>query len=151
GRERGVRVGVGAEDGREEERLAHYEQPPREARSRPLDRDPEGDRGDSGEAEAVDERAAALQARDEEVRGRERPGDREVPDPDRRPPAAAKPLHRQAACSRLLFAGCRSKPFASFPSTSTSCSISAFVLAAVTWIRKPTSLRGTSGYAARVT
>jgi len=61
---------------------------------------------------------------------------------------ATKVLH---AAYSFGCAGRRSNATASLPMTSTSCSISACEFAAVTWIRKPTSVLGTSGYAARVT
>ena len=57
--------------------------------------------------------------------------------------ACSRALPRRAerphAARSLLRAGCRSNTFTSRPSTSTNCSISASVFAAVTWMRNPTS------------
>src|SRR5919206_1289850 len=138
-----LRIAVRVDVAREEEELAGGEEPPGGPCPRPVHADAGDDRDDAREAEQVDERPVARERREEQVHEHQRARHAEVERPNS--------IARAHAATSSRRAGWRSKRAASFPSTSTSCSISACVLAAVIWIRKPTSSFGTSGYEASVT
>ena len=138
-----LRVAVGVEVAGEEEELPDDDEQPGGARLRPVQVDPDRDRNRRGEAEEVDQRAARLQRRQPEVAGGEEASDGEVENPDAPTPVdAGEQPHAAYSCRPE---GRSSYVDASLPSTSMSCSISAWELAAVTWILNPTSLFGTSG------
>ena len=111
--QRGVRVGV--EVARDVEHLADEQQAPRQHRLRPVHTHPGGDRQRGHQPDQVDETGVALERRHEHIRQREQRGDGEIPAPDELPPEGTRARHAAA-----LFAGCRSKAFASLPSTSIS-------------------------------
>ncbi len=138
-----LRIAVRVEIAGEEEEVPDDEQDPGHARLRPVEVDPHGDRHRRRKPEHVDERPARLERRDRQVCHREQDADAEVDRPEPTAPVdAGEQVH---AAYSWRPAGRRSNAFASLPSTSTSWSISAHEFAAVTWIRNPTSLLGTSG------
>ena len=143
-------VAVGVDVAAEVEELAGREQPPRRAGARAVHPDTDDDRDDAREPEQVDQGPVPGDARHEQVQTGNECRDGEVGRPGvlARDETGSVEVH---AARSLVRAGCRSKRFTRRPRTSSSCSISASVLAAVSWMRKPTSLLGTSGYAASVT
>ncbi len=135
-------VAVGVKIAGEEEEEADDEEDPGRPCLGTVEVDPERDGDRRREAEQVEQRAVALQRREPEVRRGEDEPRSEVDEPGAAAPVeSAHWAHAAYSC----LAGRRSKALASFPRTSTSCSISAWELEAVTWMRKPTSLLGTSG------
>src|SRR5439155_4115390 len=145
-----LRVAVRVDVAGEEEELAAREQEPRHPGARLVHEDPGDDRQRGRQPEKVDERAVPFEMGREQVRDREDRADREVGHPDLGEGCARARENGHAARSSAWL-GWRSKLLTSSPMTATSWSISDCVLAAVTWMRKPTSLLGTSGYAASVT
>ena len=118
------------------EQLTREQESPRESRLRPVHADAESDRDHRGQSERVDRNGIALERRHENVERRQHHRRSEIPEPEA-PAPIPKGGERHAATSASAGAwsrraGCRSKLFASWPSTSTSCSISAVVFAAVT-------------------
>jgi hypothetical protein len=145
---------VGVEVAHQVERLAEGEEAPCDDRPGAVHAHAGQDGGHTGDAEGVDDRpvdrAAALELGHDRVEvGEERAG-QQVPQPDgarrERPQGGAGGLGEAAhAASRRSSGRCSSKRCASRPRTSISSSISSSPLAAVTWIRNPTSSLGTSG------
>ena len=142
------RVAVGVEVAEPEQRHPDREPGPRPARGRLVAADTHDDRHDGREAEEVEDRAAGRERRHPHVErrtaARRRPGRAATCQSAPGDPAA----HGQAAASSqgsAPRAGWSSPRWASSSSAAISMSISASVLAAVTWTRKPTSSLGTSG------
>ena len=142
----GVRVRV--EVAGHVQELPDEEQSPGEAGLRPVQPHADRDRERRRDTDHVDHDGVALERRHEEVGAGQHNHRGQVPEPDRRRP---QPHAGEDAHAATSTAGCSSNVRASRPSTSQRRSISASVFALVSWMRKPTSLRGTSGYAASVT
>src|SRR5207237_3899059 len=115
-----------------EQELPDDEEPPGGASPRPVHPDADDDRDHAREPEHVDQRPVPGERREEEVGQHQSARDGQIDGPH---PVA--PAH---AATSAVPTGCSSKRSASLPSTSTSCSTSACVLTAVTWMRNPTSL-----------
>ena len=154
-RERHVRA-VRVDVAQEEQELPDEEEHPCLAEPRLVKDDAEHDRHRGREPERVHHPAVAGDRRHHGVEQGDERARRHVPAPGALPREPGRVAAR-ARRSRRLPGGVGSERSRSLPAAASSPmtlvrrSISASVLAAVTWTRNPTSCFGTSGYAARVT